>query len=64
MAQWGKQWAYTHERQYLYNSQEVRVACPQSKHAENRDKESQRKLTGGLATSGSLEIKRELCLNM
>lgn len=40
------------------------VACPQSKHSESRDKESQRKLIGGLATSVSLEIKQELWLNM
>lgn len=60
MAQWGRLWSYTHECQYLYNSQEVMVACPQSKHSESRDKESQRKLIGGLATSVSLEIKQEL----
>lgn len=64
MAQWGKQWSCTRKHQYLYNSQEVRVVCPQAKRSESRDKESQRKLTGGLATPVSLEIKQELCLNM
>lgn len=64
MAQWGEQWSYTREHQYLYTSQEVRVACPQAKRSESRDKESQHKLTSGLATPVGLEIKQELCLNV